>query len=231
MNDLHVLSGGAAQGLVLALQEAFRAETGANMHGTFGAVGTMRARLLAGERCDVIILTAAIIDALESEGRVLAGTQATLGRVRTGVAVRAGAVSPVIDDGATLRAALIAATGIYFPDPELATAGIHFVKVLGQLGIKDEVGPRLKPFPNGAAAMQELARSTEPTPLGCTQITEIKYTPGVALVGPLPAEFELATVYTGAVCAGARSGDLARDFLRMLCGPAAQTLREDSGFE
>ena len=79
--------------------------------------------------------------------------------------------------------------------------------------------------------MQELAKATERGLVGCTQITEIKYTPGVALVGPLPAEFELSTVYTVAVCAGAREPVLARRFAELLGGPATRPLRESAGFE
>jgi len=229
--NLHVLSAGAAQGLVLALQEDFRAATGASVAGTFGAVGAIRAKLLAGEPCDVVILTAALIAELEREGRVVDATSAPLGRVRTGVAVRAGEPLPDIADGAALRGALLAASGICFPDPELATAGIHFVNVLTQLGIRAEVAPRLRPYPNGATAMRELARATEPGLIGCTQITEIRYTPGVVLVGPLPAGFELATVYTAAVCSAAREPALARCFAAMLASPAVRTQRESAGFE
>ena len=201
------------------------------MQGTFGAVGAMREKLLAGEPCDVVILTAAMVAELERDGRVLAGTSAPLGRVRTGVAVRAGEPVPDIADGAALRAALLAARAIYFPDPELATAGIHFIKVLRKLGIHDEVAPRLMPFPNGATAMRELAAATGPGLVGCTQITEIKYTPGVVLAGPLPAEFELSTVYTAAVCAAPREPDLARRFVALLTGASSQALRAAGGFE
>jgi len=228
---LRVLSGGAAQGLVRALEEDFRGDSGASVQGTFGAVGAMRAKLLAGEPCDAVILTAALIAELEREGRVVPGTSAPLGRVRTGVAVRAGEVLPDIADGPALRDTLLGATGIYFPDPELATAGVHFVKVLRTLGILDAVAPRLHPYPNGATALRELANSTEPGQVGCTQITEIKYTAGVDLVGPLPAEFELSTVYTVAVCTGARDPELARRFARLLSDPAARPLRESAGFE
>jgi len=228
---LHILSGGAAQGIVRAIEEDFRADTGADVLGSFGAVGAMREKLRAGEPCDALILTAALIAELEKEGRVVPGTSAPLGRVRTGVAVRAGEPLPDIGDGAALRAALLAATGIHFPDPELATAGVHFVKVLRELGIHAAVAPRLRPHPNGVAAMRALAAATERGLIGCTQITEIRYTPGVVLVGPLPPEFELATVYTVAVCAGAREPGLARRFAERLSGPAARALREGAGFE
>ncbi len=159
------------------------------------------------------------------------GTDAPLGRVRTGIAVRAGESLPAITDGDALRATLVNASGLYFPDPELATAGIHFMKVLRELGIHDAVAPRLHPFPNGAAAMRELARSTAAGLVGCTQITEIRYTPGVVLVGPLPPGFELSTVYTVAVGSSAEEPDLARRLAEMLSGPATRSLREAAGFE
>ena len=84
---LDILSGGAAQGLVRAVEDEFRAGTGASLQGTFGAVGAMREKLLAGTPCDVLILTAAIIAALEASGQVVPGTSEPLGHVRTGVAV------------------------------------------------------------------------------------------------------------------------------------------------
>ncbi len=228
---LRVLSGGAAQAVVRALEADFGADTGASVHGTFGAVGAIGEMLLAGEPCDVVILTAALVADLEREGRVLPGTSAPLGRVRTGIAVRAGDAMPDIADGAALRATLLAASGIHFPDPKLATAGIHFVNVLRKLDIEDIVAPRLRPYPNGAAAMRALAAATGRRPIGCTQITEIKYTTGVVLVGPLPAEFELSTLYTVAVSAGAREPGLARDFAELLSDPARRPMRESAGFE
>ena len=228
---LQLLSAGAAQGIVGSVADEFRAETGAIVEGTFGAVGAMRDRLLEGAACDAVILTATLIDTLEGAGHVVPATAAPLGRVRTGIAVRTGERLPPIADGAGLRKTLVEAAALYFPDPELATAGIHFVKVLRELGIHDAVVPRLRPFPNGATAMIELARSTGPGCVGCTQITEIRNTPGVVLVGPLPAGFELSTVYSIAVSAKARDPDLARRFVSILSGSASRALRQSAGFE
>lgn len=228
---LDVISGGAAQGIVGAIAEEFRGATGAIVRGTFGAVGAMREKLLQGTPCDAIILTAPLIATLEAQGYVLPGTSVPLGCVRTGIAVRDGEPHPAIADGAALRASLLAAAGIYFPDPVLATAGIHFMKVLRELGIETAVAGRLHPFPNGAAAMGALARSPVPGEMGCTQITEIKSTPGVALVGPLPEGFELATTYTVAVCTNSREPELARQFAALLSGPATCGRREIAGFE
>src|SRR4030081_3541468 len=92
--DLHILSAGAAQGAVKALQPAFSADALVELKGTFGAVGIIKEKLLAGAPCDVIILTAALIEELTKAGQVVAGSGAPLGRVKTGVAVRRGDPMP-----------------------------------------------------------------------------------------------------------------------------------------
>jgi molybdate transport system substrate-binding protein len=227
---LTLLSGGGANGLVSALAPQLKAETGAEIDGTFGAVGAMRDTLVAGASADLLILTSALIAELTKAGHVAAGSAADLGAVATGVAVRNGDPAPAIHDADTLRAALRGADGIYFPDPKLATAGIHFAKVLERLGIANEVAPRLRPFPNGQTAMAELAAVKGGNPIGCTQITEILNTKRVVLVGKLPPDFALTTVYTLGICTKAQSADLARQFAELLTGEASRGLRRKLGF-
>ena len=229
--ELHVLGAGAAKGLVAALEAAHHAETGATLRGEFGAVGAIREKWLSGARCDVIILTAPMLEGMAREGRVDATTVASLGRVRTGVAVRQGDPLPAIADADALRRTLLAAAGIYFPDPQKATAGIHFARVLERLGISAELDARLRTFPNGATAMRAMAQAEGERLVGCTQVTEINNTPGVVLVGLLPVEFELATVYSAGVCAGGASPDAARRFVALLTGAASRALRVKAGFE
>jgi len=200
------------------------------LNARFGAVGAMKEALLAGEPCDVLIVTDAMIIALQSIGKLGMRARAPLGRVRTGVAMRSGAVVPQIATPEALQACLQAASAVYFPDPQRATAGIHFASVLERLGLADELAPRLHTFPNGATAMRELAAG-EPGAIGCTQITEILYTPGITLVGPLPDEFELATVYSAAVSVRAAQPVLAQRFIDLLTGPATRAMRAEGGFE
>jgi molybdate transport system substrate-binding protein len=229
--ELRVLSAGAAKGLVEALAPALLAATGATLRGEFGAVGAIRDRLVSGAPCDVIILTAAMLDALVQDGRAVADTVLPLGRVRTGIAVRKGEALPPVADRDELRRSLLAANGLYLPDPERSTAGVHFMKVLHELGIDTAVASRLRAFPNGAIAMSELAQSREGGLIGCTQITEIRYTAGLVLVGPLPAEFELATTYSVAVTTSAQRPNVALGLARMLAGDASRELRRDGGFD
>ncbi|MFO1323319.1 MAG: substrate-binding domain-containing protein [Burkholderiales bacterium] len=226
---LAVLSAGAAKGLVEALQASFRDETGAGIVGTFGAVGAIREQFAGGAACDVLILTAAQLAELERVASVVADTIAPLGRVATGVAVRSGDPHPGIADRRDLADTFGAGKALYCPDPERATAGIHFVNVLRALGLWPGAAERLRAYPSGAIAMRELAQACGDGLVGCTQVTEILYTPGVELVGPLPAPFALETVYSVAVAARSRHPDLARRFAAHLAGPDSRELRERGG--
>lgn len=154
---LHLLSGGAAQGLVGTLAADFFKQTGCQIDGRFGAVGTMKDGLLAGAACDVIVLTQALIEQLTTAGHVVAGSNLALGVVKTGVAVKEGESPLDVSTPQALKAALLGAAGIYFPDPIKATAGIHVMKVLKALGIDEELAGRLRPFPNGATAMRAMS--------------------------------------------------------------------------
>ena len=231
MSSLHIISGGAAQGLVNQLRGVIYNETGRAVEGSFGAVGLMRDQLLAGDPCDVLILTQTLIEELTMAGRVVSGSARPLGVVKTGVAVKSGEPQPKVDTPDALRVALLAAQGIYFPDPVKATAGIHFMNVLKKLGIADQVAGALRPYPNGATAMKAMAGVSGPGLIGCTQVTEILYTPGVQLVSLLPKEFELATVYTAAVAAKAEQPQAARIMIDLTAAPAAAELRRAGGFE
>ncbi len=237
MTTLHLLCAGAAQGLVKSLQAIFEAETGVTLKARFGAVGAMKEALLAGEPCDVMIVTESMIDALAADGRLQPDTRASLGRVRTGIAVQAGAPHPVVATPEALKAALLASAAIYFPDAVRATAGIHFARVMQELGILDTLQPRFRTYPAGAIAMREMAAAQGPGLIGCTQVTEINYTPGVELVAALPKQFELATAYSAAAAkaaAGLQSpaqAALAQRFIALVSGAESQALRSAGGFE
>ena len=231
MNPVYLLSGGAAQALVTGLQDRFKASHGHRIEATFGAVGMMKDKLLAGEPCDVLVLTEALIAQLTASGQVAAGTARAVGVVKTGIAVKSGEARPPVSTPAELKAALQAAKGLYIPDPFKSTAGIHVMSVLKALGLEVELADRLRPFPNGAAAMTALARSTESGLMGCTQNTEILYIDGVDLIADLPKEFELATVYTAAVCSGARQAQAAGELIALLADPATAAMRLKCGFE
>ncbi|HEV7598934.1 MAG TPA: substrate-binding domain-containing protein [Bradyrhizobium sp.] len=230
MSSLKILSGGAAQGLVANLAPKFKAMTGLDIEGEFGAVGAMADKLRAGTPADIVVLTAAMIADLARENLVAGASIADIGLVETAIAIRAGDPQVTVRNAAALRDAFLAADAIFVPDTKASTAGIHVAKVLQQLGIAEDVAAHLKIFPNGATAMRNLAASTATKPIGCTQSTEIISTAGVMLSGSLPRGCELSTVYTAAVATLAADVRHAQDLIDLLTGADQRELRTRAGF-
>jgi molybdate transport system substrate-binding protein len=230
MTTLNVLSGGAAHGLVAGLAPRFKELTGFDIAGEFGAVGAMADKLRHGTVADIVILTAAIVEKLAKEDRVVPASISNIGLVETAMAVRAGDPLVSAPDAATLRAAFLGADAIFVPDTKTSTAGIHVATVLGRLGIADAVAARLKIFPNGATAMRHLAESDAVRPIGCTQWTEIISTQGVSLSGSLPPGYDLATMYTAAVATRAVAQREAQMLIDLMTAADQHGLRERAGF-
>ena len=228
---MQLLCAGAAQGFVAAIETRFRAKTGARVVGRFGAVGAMQEALLAGEPCDVLIVTEPMIAALRANRNLRPESPVTLGTVRTGLAVNADNVAPDVSTGPALAAALRAAPGIFYPDPLRATAGRHFADVLHRLGVDQAVAARCHTFANGALAMRALAASRGAGYLGCTQVSEIIATPGLRPFAVLPPGYELVTKYAGAITRESMQATLAAQFLALLGSDETRGLRERCGIE
>jgi len=231
MAIVRVLSAGAAQAVAEQCAEAFRRETGNEVRADFSAVGAMKARVVAREAVDVVILTAALIDELTALGHLVPGSRADLGRVGTGVAVRAGTPLPEVRTMRALRENLLAATRIVCPEPAVATAGRVVMQALGKLGIAERVKSRLQFFPNGYAAMRWLAASQGTLEMGMTQVTEILANPGVTYVGPLPDGLQQKTVYSAGLSARSENPGAARDFIARLVAPSARPVLVAAGYE
>ena len=230
MTSLNILSGGAAHGLVASLAPRFKAETGFDISGDYGAVGAMADTLRQGRPTDLVILTAALVATLAGETLIVPASIRDVGLVETALAVRTGDPKLSVRDASELRHALLAADAIFVPDTRASTAGIHVASVLQQLGIADEVAARLRVSANGASAMRQLAQSDARRPIGCTQSTEIITVEGVELSGALPQGCDLATMYTAGIAARAANLDASRRLIELLTAADSAVLRNQAGF-
>jgi molybdate transport system substrate-binding protein len=186
--------------------------------------------MTGGEPVDAITLTQPMIEELIAGGLVQPGSRFDLGKVGTGVAVRAGTPVPdVTTEG--LRARIRAASVIVFPDPATATAGKVVMNLMEKLGVLDEVRERFKFFPNGYAAMAWLTRTSGSGELGITQVTEILPNKGVAYAGPLPEEFQMKAVYSIGVAAKAQAAALAQDLVARFRTESTKALLKEAGYE
>src|SRR5260221_386725 len=90
--SMKIFSALAVKEVVEPAAKAFTQETGEPFESFFGPVGTLQAKIAAGEAADLAILIPPALEKLQKEG-TLAG-RFDLGRVGIGVAIREGAASP-----------------------------------------------------------------------------------------------------------------------------------------
>jgi len=202
MKILQVYCAGAAKAVVSRVIAAYRKESGQEVEETYGAVGFLKDRMLAGGQPDMVVLSAPLIQELTISGRLRAGSSA-LGAVGTGVAVRAGRPLPAVATEEALRRCLLQAPAIICPDPAVASAGQVLMQALAQLGIADEVAGRMEYSASGYAGMDRLASGQAEGEVGIMQVSEIVAYAAVSLAGSLPASLQKMTLYTAALASDA----------------------------
>jgi molybdate transport system substrate-binding protein len=228
---LRLLAAGATEASVRDQIQTFEAESGLTLEYSFGAVGALRDRVLAGEPADVVVVTPAIIMALDAEQRVRAGSRLDLGQIGGGIAVRAGDPLPAIDTPDALAQTLLDADEVYYADPAVATAGAALMKVVDTLGIGDQVRAKGHIAAGGKAAIENMTQSTALRVIGATQISEIKSVPASVLVGEYPAPLQVKTTYSAIILARSTRADDATRLIQFFAGPDFQARLAESGFE
>ena len=219
-SEIKVLSGGAVKAAVTELAEAWGRDTGHRVTITYATTGASLQKLAAGEPADVIILATEAIDQLSAKGTVIAGTKADVARVGIGVAVREGAPKPDISTPEAVKQTVLAAKSVAYMDPSKGgTSGIHFTKVLEEMGIASAVKSKAVLVDTGFAAERVAKGEAE---IVVHQISEILPVKGVTLIGPLPREIQKVTVYSAVVTAKSEAQEAAKAFVASVMTPAAR---------
>ena len=225
--EIRVYSGGTARAALKPLAAQFEQATGNTLSITFDGVAAIRQRLGAGEKTDLVLLPAPMLEAMGTA--LVAGSRTLLARSPIGVAVRKGATEPDLSTPDAVRKTLLEARSIAYSDPKLAPSGIHLAKVIANLGIAEAVLGKTvlrTPFDGGVGLV---ARGE--VELGLYLVAEIQALDGVTLAGLLPAELQSYVIYAGAAAARSPVQDAALAFLKFLGEPAARDHWQAAGFE
>lgn len=220
--------------IICALAAAHERATGIKVSAEFSRSPLVRDRIHAGETFDVVITTQARIKELADAGKVVPETAATVARSLIGVAVRAGHPKPDIGSVAAFASALRRADSIACADPAFGTAsGLYLQDLFGRLGLSAELRPKLRLVGarGGEPVVVCAAVADGRAELGIQQIAEIVPVPGVDLVGPIPRELQLTTVFAAAVATIAPNQRLARKFVTAFDSPAARDIIRAHGME
>jgi molybdate transport system substrate-binding protein len=228
--EVKLMSSGGMRVMLIDLTATFERATGHKITASYSAPGTIRGRVMAGEPMDVLVFPAPNLDELVKQGKIVADSKVILARSGIGVAVRAGAPKPDISTPEGLKRALLAAKSVVYTNPALASpSGMHFAKVLERLGIAEEMRVKSK-LHDGTSFNAELVAKGE-IELAIQQISEILPVQGAELVGPLPGDLQLTTVFATGIGTGAKEPAAAMEFIKFLASPAAAAVIKGKGME
>jgi molybdate transport system substrate-binding protein len=209
---------------------SFEKSSGHKVTIQFGTAGAVATKVRAGEVADVLISTAAQIDSLVQEGKVVAGSTSGLAKVGVGMLVRKGAVKPDISSVDSFKAVLLASKGISYTDPALGgPAGIYVAKMLDQLGIGPEM--KLKTKLSGPAAAVSTTVLNGEADLGFITINEIIADTRVDYAGPLPQSIQNHTRFAIGVVASGKQREAGGALVKLMSSPATLEVMRRLGFE
>jgi molybdate transport system substrate-binding protein len=228
--ELKVFSTIAVRGAVEALVPWLETASSHNLAITWATAPMLVKRIETGETADALILSRAAIEALRKAGKIAPGSEVTLASSATAIAVKAGAPKPDISTPEALKQTLLDAKAISYTDPAAGGAsGVYFAQLIERMGIADVMKPKTKYPPAGGFSGDLLL--TGEAELAVQQKPELMHVAGTEIVGFLPGDLNVVTVFVGATMSNSEKADMANALIKMLRSPEAAAVFRAKGLD
>ncbi len=181
-------------------------------------------RMRAGEAFDVVVLAADAIEGLIADGCLLAGSRVDLARSGIAVAVPCGALRPDIATEAAVRDAVLAARSVAISS---GPSGRALTALFERWGIAGQISERVICPPPGVPVGAWVAEGR--ATLGFQQRSELIHVAGIDVVGPLPPEIQVDTVFSAGIGAGSVQVSEVRRLLAFMTSPQAEDAKRREG--
>jgi molybdate transport system substrate-binding protein len=216
----------ATRSLLAELAPAYQQRSGQTVTLTsVGGVEVLR-RVQGGEPFDFVALASDAISRLATEGHVDPGSRVELARSRVAVAVKAGAPHPDLATGEAVRQAVLSARKVGY---STGPSGVHLVRLFERWGIAETIAARIVQAPPGVPVGTLVARGE--VELGFQQLSELVGLLGIDVVGPLPADIQVVTVFSAATCRASTRPDDVKALFAFLTRSEADTAKRRHGLE
>jgi molybdate transport system substrate-binding protein len=225
--ELKVMSTVALTATLDDLKPKFESATGHKLTIVYSVIADLKKRIQEGETTDVMFLSRAALDDLQTQGKVASGSIVNVASSSVAIAVRAGAPKPDISTSDALKRTLLAGKSIVYADPAKGGAsGVHFAKVLEKLAIADQMKSKTILVPRAQAA--EVVSKGE-AELGVAMASEIVPITGAQLVGPLPGDLGMVLVFSAGVGAASKDATAAKALIEFVTGPTGAAALKATG--
>jgi molybdate transport system substrate-binding protein len=227
--EIRLLSAGGIRPPLEELVPQFERASGHKVELKFVGGATMKQELEAGATFDVVVAEAGVVDEFIKAGKLAAATRADVARAGVGMGVRAGARKPDIASVDAFKRALLGAKSVAYSKEGMA--GQHFIGVLDRLGIRKEMEPKLiATVTNDPARTTFVLVSRGEAEFGIAAIATI-FTPGIDLVGPIPAELQRYIQFAAAMSAAAKESKAGAELIKFITAPGAARVLKAKGME
>jgi molybdate transport system substrate-binding protein len=179
-----------------------------------------------GAAVDVVVLASKVMEQLENEGLIVAGTRSAVASSGVAIAVRAGLPHPAIGSEEDVKQAVLGAAKISYSS---GPSGDHLKRLFDRWGIADVIADRTVEAKPGIPVGQLVARGD--ADLGFQQLSEFLDVDGIEIVGPLPSDIQTTTIFTAGVSTRSAHPDGARAFLAHLVSPETRAVKQQLGME
>jgi molybdate transport system substrate-binding protein len=227
--ELKVFASVALTSVLDQLSPTYEKKTGDKLLITYDVSAGLMKRIAGDEAVDVIIVTEAMINDLQKQGKVAAGGAAVIADTNVSVATKAGAPKPDISSADALKRALLAARSVTYSDPAKGgLSGTVAKRTIDRLGIAEQLKDKIVVAPGGQTGAVVAKGDAE---LGIALASELVPFPGTQLIGPLPGDLASSTILAGGIGAKSGSANSAKALIDFLTGPDAAQPLEANGFE
>jgi molybdate transport system substrate-binding protein len=224
--DLRLLAPNAAKESVSEAVKTFERSSGNKVIVSWAGTEAITKRITEGEVVDIVVNAAQNIDRLTTEGKLSQGSRTDFARSSIGVAVAPSTPRPDVSSIEGLKSALLGAKSIAISS---GTSGRYLSDLFSRLGVGEQIKAKVKQPPSGAQIGDMLAAGE--AELGFQQVSELLHVKGIQFLGPIPAEIQNYTIYSGASHSQAPQPEAARAFLRVLRQPETAAVVRKSGME
>jgi len=229
MATLRIMSGGAPKEIFMELTPLFERKSGHKAEFVFAVMSTLRDKIAAGEKADVLVMPTNILDDYQKNGVVQSRSRAILGLVSINAVIRTGASKPDLSTSDKVKQAILNSRAITHATPGATPSGTHMGRLIEQMGIADTMKDRIIHRPALEGGVQLVASGE--AEIGFYPKSEVINTEGLTVVGPLPAAIQLTTIYGAAVTATSSVADPAAAVIAFMADPAHRAAWTQAGFD
>jgi molybdate transport system substrate-binding protein len=231
-NEIKVLATTAMKTSLDELAPEFERATGNTLAFSFGPSAKIAKMVADGEPTDVAIVTDEGHGELTRQGKLVPGIRADVAKSAMALAVQQGARKPDISSAEKFKSALLAAKSLGMSNPVGGgQSGANLAKIFDKLGITEAMKAKAVYGPGGPAGLIGHFLVRKEVEIGIQQLPELMAVPGIDIVGPLPPDIQMMTVFSAGLSTVAKNVEGANALIHFLTTPKAVAVIKAKGME